>query len=100
MTTAFTLTDADGYSFTVTFLDTGASQTFTGTMLGSGGLDNVRLFANNTKPGIGGDFRPAADVYFNAMSIVPEPSLSVMLLTACAFPLRPLLRWRLSAVIR
>jgi hypothetical protein len=87
MTTAFTLTGANSYLFSVTYLDTGAIETFSGDLLNTGGLDNVLLSAFNATPAVGQP-TPTADVYFNSMSIVPEPSSLAMLLTGVVFLLR------------
>jgi len=87
MTTAFTLTGPDSYSFSVTFLDTGAVETFSGNLLNTGGLDNVLLSVFNTTPGVGLS-NPTSDVFYNSMSIVPEPSSLAMLLTGGVFLLR------------
>jgi hypothetical protein len=87
MTAGFTLTGAGSYSFSVTFLDTGAIETFSGDLLNSGGLDNVRLFAFNSTPSVG-QLASAADVYYNSMSIVPESSSLAMLAAGGAFLLR------------
>ncbi len=63
----FTLTGADSYSFTIN-----GGTPITGSMGGTTGtgIDRLRLFNAN-----GG-----ADVFFNSMSIVPEPSSLAMLL--------------------
>lgn len=87
VTTAFTLTGADSYLFSVTYLATGATENFSGNLLNSGGLDNVHLSVFNTTPAVGLP-TPTADVYYNSMSIVPEPSSLAMLLTAGVILLR------------
>ena len=72
---SFTLTGADTYSFTVDSNDQTAptSQTLTGTLAGTGGIDQVRVF--NTNAGNLG----ANDLFFNSLAVtggvtaVPEP---------------------------
>lgn len=73
---SFTLTGADTYSVTITGLVSGASQTLTGTLGGTGGagIDSVALYDENINSG--GNF----DLYFNSMAVIPEPSTLVLVL--------------------
>ena len=74
MTTAFTLTGANAYSFTVNFAG-GATDTFTGTLSGTATAGVASVQAFSTAVGTGG----ANDIFFNSVSIVPEPATYVWL---------------------
>jgi hypothetical protein len=79
---SFTLTGQDSYSATITELANviggpGGSQTITGTLDNNGdeAITQVQLF---NSPGVS----PANDVFFNSMSIIPEPSCYWLTITA------------------
>ena len=69
MSTAFTLTGTNTYSFTVNFND-GNKDTYTGTLAGTAGTTITGVQAFSTAVGTGGQ----NDAFFNSPSIVPEPS--------------------------
>jgi hypothetical protein len=70
MRTAFTLTGANSFSFSIQFNDNQTTEVFTGTLANPGGtITNLRLFSTNeNQPSAG------SDVFYNNMAIVPEPS--------------------------
>ena len=70
MRATFTLTSANTFNFSIKFNDNQTLETFSGTLAGSGVIDNLRIFASNPNEGSGA----SSDVYFNNMAVIPEPS--------------------------
>lgn len=82
----FELTGTDSYAMTIAPIGGSATQ-FTGSLGGTAGsgIDRIRLFNANAGPGSG------ADLFFNNLEVVPEPSsyaLLVGLMTMAACCLR------------
>lgn len=63
LTLAFQLTGADAYSFTIN-----GGSAITGNLGNSGGIDGIRFYNANAGPG------SDHDLFFNNLSVVPEPS--------------------------
>jgi hypothetical protein len=86
----FKLTGVDTFSFDVIFVG-GATNTFTGTLLGTSGslINDVRVYAQNTYRGWNVGDAPMDYAYFNSMSVtIPEPS------TVMLFAVGGLVVWR------
>jgi hypothetical protein len=88
MTIAFTLTGSDTFQLDINYaVGSPSSETFTGTLQGAAGsgIDRFRLFnfaAGISSPGDG------KNVFFNSVSVVPEPSSALLVAAGALFAVR------------